>query len=353
MKKTEKLKFKIVTDCKKVKYECKTCSYTTPNKTDYFRHLKTKKHIYKSSRKQKTDKTTKNDKLPNCICKCGKKYKTRSGLWKHYRKCIFGFNTASENASENVSKNVSKNVSNVSNVSKTNPNVSAPTNNVNITSVDEKLKQQQSQINQLKIEKLRKEIKQLDSPNNSLTNGVESIVKISGDNNCNNTNNTNNISINMYLNENCKNAMNLEDFVRNITVSLKDLDFSTQNGYVKGITNIFMKQLEGIDPTKRPIHCSDKKRLQFYVKDDNKWEKDNDNVKLTNSIKNVGMEQVKKMTTWEEEHPDYMNNPAELNEWQKMLENISGGINDFEIKKNQSKIQKELCKAVDINVELY
>ena len=178
---------------------------------------------------------------------------------------------------------------------------------------------------------------------------VESIGKIAG----NNCNNTNNISINMYLNENCKNAMNLEDFVRNITVSLQDLDYSTQNGYAKGIANIFMKQLEGLDPTKRPIHCSDKKRLQFYVKDDDKWEKDNDNVKLTNSIKNVGMEQVKKMTTWEKKHPDYMKNPGELNEWQKMLENISGGINEFEIKKNQSKIQKELCKVVDIKEELY
>ena len=147
--------------------------------------------------------------------------------------------------------------------------------------------------------------------------------------------------------------MNLDDFVRNIKVSLQDLNYSTQNGYVKGIANIFMKQLEGIDPTKRPIHCSDKKRLQFYIKADDKWEKDKDNKKLTTSIKNVGMEQVKKMTTWEEEHPNYMKNPNELNEWQKMLENISGGINEGERKKNQSKIQRELGKAVDIKEGLF
>ena len=142
---------------------------------------------------------------------------------------------------------------------------------------------------------MKKEIENLDKPQtstNSLTNElVETIGKIAGNNNCNNTNN---ISINMYLNEQCKNAMNLEDFVRNITVSLQDLDYSKQNGYAKGIANIFMKQLADLEPTERPIHCSDKKRLQFYVKDDDKWEKDKDNIKLTTSIKSVGMEQVKK-----------------------------------------------------------
>ena len=156
----------------------------------------------------------------------------------------------------------------------------------------------------------------------------------------------------MYLNENCKNAMNLEDFVKNITVSLQDLDYSKQNGYAKGITNIFMKQLADLEPTERPIHCSDKKRLQFYVKDADKWEKDKDNIKLTSSIKSVGMEQVKKMTQWEKEHPDYMNNPKELEIWQKMLESVSGGANKDEIHKNVHKIKKELGKVVDIKEEL-
>lgn len=347
MKKTEKTQKKIKTGKKKVNYNCENCNYNTPNKTDYFRHLKTKKHICQITWKQKTkisfkktEKTQKNENLNLVVCDCGKKFKTRGGLWKHKQKCNIEIIDIKKSASK-MFPMFPKNVS----------NASAPTAHSVGNSVDEELKHQQSQINQLKIEKLKKEIKNLDNPKqtNFLTNEiVESIGKIAG----NNCNNTNNISINMYLNENCKNAMNLEDFVRNITVSLQDLDYSTQNGYAKGIANIFMKQLEGLDPTKRPIHCSDKKRLQFYVKDDDKWEKDNDNVKLTNSIKNVGMEQVKKMTTWEKKHPDYMKNPEELNEWQKMLENISGGINEFEIKKNQSKIQKELCKVVDIKDEL-
>ena len=349
MKKTEKTEKKNKTGKSKVKYSCESCYYITSNKTDYFRHLKTKKHLKQISRKQKTkisflktEKTKKNANTKLEICKCGKKFKTRGGLWKHQKKCNIEIKDIKKNVSKIVS-NVSKNVSNVSAPSKTEPKLS----------VDEELKHLQLQKAKLEVAKLQKEIENLDKPQtstNSLTNElVETIGKIAGNTNCNNTNN---ISINMYLNEQCKNAMNLEDFVRNITVSLQDLDYSKQNGYAKGIANIFMKQLADLEPTERPIHCSDKKRLQFYVKDADKWEKDKDNIKLTSSIKSVGMEQVKKMSEWEKEHPDYMNNPKELEIWQTMLESVSGGVNKDEIKKNEHKIKKELGKVVDIKEEL-
>lgn len=349
MKKTEKTEKNNKTVKSKVKYSCESCYYITANKTDYFRHLKTKKHLKQIHRKQKTTisffKTEKNKKNANIeieICVCGKKFKTRGGRWKHQKKCNI--------KSSDIQKNVSKIVSIVSkNVSK----VSLPSKTDLILSVEDELKQLQLQKAKLEVEKLKKEIENINNPQtstNSLTNElVETIGKIAGNNNCNNTNN---ISINMYLNEKCKNAMNLEDFVRNITVSLKDLDYSKQNGYAKGITNIFMKQLADLEPTERPIHCSDKKRLQFYVKDHNKWEKDKNNIKLTSSIKCVGMEQVKKMSEWEKDHPNYINNPKELKVWQTMLENVSGGINKDEIQKNEHKIKKELGKVVDIKEEL-
>ena len=353
MDKSEKTKITTKTGRIKKTYECIYCNYFTTKKTDYFRHLKRKKHlknIEKRKKKEETEisfsvssKIEKNPKnLGTTFCVCQKTFKTASGMWKHKQKCeMWKAYTESK-----ISKNVSKKTKKV-------PTISAPPETEPILSVEDELKQLQLQKAKLEVEKLKKEIENINKPKtstNSLTNElVETIGKIAGNNNCNNTNN---ISINMYLNENCKNAMNLEDFVKNITVSLQDLDYSKQNGYAKGITNIFMKQLADLEPTERPIHCSDKKRLQFYVKDADKWEKDKDNKKLTSSIKSVGMEQVKKMSEWEKEHPDYMNNPKELEIWQKMLESVSGGANKDEIHKNVHKIKKELGKVVDIKEEL-
>ena len=353
MEKNEKTKITTKTGRIKKTYECKYCNYFTTKKTDYFRHLKRKKHLKNVEKRKKEEETeisfsvsSKIEKNPKNLgvtfCVCQKTFKTASGMWKHKQKCeMWKAYTESK-----ISKKVSKKTQKV-------PTISAPSKTEPTLSVEDELKQLQLQKAKLEVEKLKKEIENINKPQtstNSLTNElVETIGKIAGNNNCNNTNN---ISINMYLNEQCKNAMNLEDFVRNITVSLQDLDYSKQNGYAKGITNIFMKQLADLEPTERPIHCSDKKRLQFYVKDDDKWEKDKDNIKLTSSIKSVGMEQVKKMSEWEKEHPNYMNNPQELEIWQTMLESVSGGINKDEIKKNEHKIKKELGKVVDIKEEL-
>ena len=353
MDKTEKTQITTKTGRIKKTYECKYCNYLTSNKTDYFRHLKRKKHLKNVEKRKKeqemetafnaTSKTAKNPKnLGITFCICQKTFKTSGGMWKHKQKCEMWKAYTESKTSKKTSKKTQKL-----------PTTSLPSKTEPKLSVEDELKQLQLQKAKLEVEKLKKEIENINKPQtstNSLTNElVETIGKIAGNNNCNNTNN---ISINMYLNEQCKNAMNLEDFVRNITVSLKDLDYSKQNGYAKGIANIFMKQLADLEPTERPIHCSDKKRLQFYVKDDDKWEKDKDNIKLTTSIKSVGMEQVKKMSEWEKEHPDYMNNPQELEIWQTMLESVSGGVNKDEIKKNEHKIKKELGKVVDIKEEL-
>ena len=98
--------------------------------------------------------------------------------------------------------------------------------------------------------------------------------------NCNNKK----MTINVFLNEQCKDAMNLTDFVENVRVSLQDLNYTKKNGYIDGISNIFVKHLQDMKPTERPIHCSDKKRMQFYVKDANVWEKDKSHEKIDKSI---------------------------------------------------------------------
>ena len=348
---------------KKTFYECKSCDYLTSNKSDYKRHILTTKHQKNRSVGNAVSnalkKNAKNAFSKIHFCVCGKRFKTRSGEWKHKKTCDFWKKYQEDLFPENVS-NVSKKTQNVSKMDK---NAENPlkfgntkkriTNSSNHNgNNDNELKQLQLEKAKLEVQKLKKEIENLDNPSiaSSLTNElVETIGKIAGNNNCNNTNN---ISINMYLNENCKNAMNLEDFVKQITVSLKDLDYSKQNGYAKGITNIFLRQLNDLSPTERPIHCSDKKRLKFYVKDDDKWETDKNNIKITNSIKNVGMEQVKKLSEWEKINPTFQEDGHLLSEWQETIINITAGVNSQEIQKNEEKIKKEIGKVVDIKPEL-
>ena len=147
-------------------------------------------------------------------------------------------------------------------------------------------------------------------------------------------NNNNTISINLFLNENCKNAMNLTDFIQNMNVSLEDLEFSKDNGFVKGVTNIFTKQLQDLDPTERPIHCSDKKRLQFYVKEDDVWQKDTNNEKIDRTITNIKIKQAQSLTEWEKEHPNFRNDPALLEKWQYMMANLSAAEGKEKASKN-------------------
>ena len=140
-------------------------------------------------------------------------------------------------------------------------------------------------------------------------------------NNCNNQN----MTINVFLNEQCKDALNLTDWVNNIKVSLKDLQYTKDHGFVNGVTNIITKQLQDLKPTERPIHCSDKKRLQFYVKDNDEWKRDKDNTKLDSTIRHIKLEQSKSITEWEKLNPTYKEDPILRDEWCAILAGITEG----------------------------
>ena len=163
----------------------------------------------------------------------------------------------------------------------------------------------------------------------------------------------NKMSINIYLNEKCKDAMNLTDFVENVKVSIEDLLYTKNHGFMKGISNIFVKQLQDMEPTQRPIHCSDKKRLQFYVKDSDKWEKDNSHEKIDKTIDEISFKQIKLLKQWEKEHPTYLEDDELLKEWQLMIKNMTGGSKSDTIStKEKSFIKRELGTTVDVQNEL-
>ena len=157
-------------------------------------------------------------------------------------------------------------------------------------------------------------------------------------------NNQQNISINLYLNEKCKGALNLTDFVENIKVTLEDLKYSKDNGLENGVTNIIRNQLMDLKPTERPIHCSDKDKLQFYIKDNNEWKEDKSNKEMKKTISQVERKQVFQLKEWEKAHPTYLTDENLYITWQSMIHKI---MHPNIV--NQDTVEKNLTDIVDIN----
>jgi len=153
-----------------------------------------------------------------------------------------------------------------------------------------------------------------------------------------------NLSINLFLNDKCKDAMTLTDFVENLHLSLKDLDFTNAQGYVEGISKIFIRNLNNMDVTERPIHCSDQKRLQFYVKKENKWEKDAEHEEIDKSIAKVSKKQILILTDWCKANPGYEDNPEKSEEYFKLVGRTMGPNDE----KRLRQIKKILAENVKI-----
>jgi len=309
---------------KKVEYYCEKCDFLTSNKKDYTRHLKTRKH----NRPKKTPKKT--PSVDFCCVVCKKKYKHQSSWSRHQTKCLESY-TKSVELEQTMLKNIAFSA------------ISKKPQNENIEEMNEKIKELENEKSKIsKDELMMKMLEQQNKTIELLKQSIQTNQEMSK-NVGNNNNNT--ISINLFLNENCKNAMNLTDFIQNMNVSLEDLEFSKDNGFVKGVTNIFTKQLQDLDPTQRPIHCSDKKRLQFYVKEDDVWQKDLNNEKIDRTITNIKIKQAQSLTEWEKEHPNFQNEPALLDKWKYMMANLSAVEGKEKASKN---IARNIAEVINI-----
>jgi hypothetical protein len=149
------------------------------------------------------------------------------------------------------------------------------------------------------------------------------------------------MSINVYLNDYCGEAINLGEFVEKIQLSLHHLWITKEQGYIKAMSEILIQNLAQLDDTKRPFHCSDKKRLQFYVRQNNKWNKDNGE-KITNAVDKVATKHILKLKEWEAQHPDWANDDKLNHEYMLMLQNMLGGATDEEQERNKKDVVK-LC----------
>ena len=288
----------IISHHKTEEYNCRGCKYVTKNKSDWRKHLTTKKH-----KKNCDENYTNFENTTRHICiNCGREYKYRTGLSRHLKVC----NVYEKN----------------------------------------KIEEQQNQIANLQDLLEKTIITQNDTLNNLMS-------KVG-----NTTNNYNNqIAINLFLNNECKNAMNLTDFMNSLQLSVDDLDYTKDNGYIKGITNIFVKNLRDLNPCDRPIHCSDKNRLQFYVKDENKWEQDNQHDKLNKSIDTITHKQIQLIKQWEDEHPNWNLNEEGTDSYMRMVKEVIGNnkIVQYEsIKKEiggSINLDKIINNSIENNVE--
>ena len=328
---------------KKMKnFFCEPCSYSTTNKKDFFKHKNTTKHFRLTSTYKGTSK-----KIPSeFLCEyCGKNYKHRQSLFNHkkicnsrpvsYPKVIQNYPKVIHSKFECLCGKSYKYASGLSKHKK----------KCFLLQDDSKKLVNNEIIPSNNVEKLLKNImldnKAILEENRELKEQMKNIKM--GDT-YNTTNNNQKLSINIFLNEKCKNAMSLNDFVDNIKLSLKDLEFTNKHGYVEGISNIFIKNLNDMDVTKRPIHCSDQKRLQFYVKKEDKWEKDKQNEEIDKSIEKISNKQIKRLTDWTISNPDYETNPQKTEEYYKLVRTTMG----VNFEKNLRKVKKMISDNVKI-----
>jgi hypothetical protein len=304
-------------------YICEECSIQTNNKKDYSKHLLTRKHI-------NNDAKIKNDakNIPTAsnvfICKCGKKYKYRQGLHIHKKTCQY--------------------------------------TDIVYEPVDNQFKDDNSNdLKELVIKLLRenadfknsmiKENEKLQNENVKLHQQILDVYKNIQPSitNINNNNNNKTFNLQFFLNEQCKDAMNISEFINSFTLSINDLERVGSLGYVEGISSIILKELRNLDIHKRPVHCSDTKRETLYIKDENKWEKeDQENKKIKNVIKSVEHKNIKMINEWTKEHTNYKGSHEKDNDkYLQIVLESAGGIGDYAEKGN--KIIKKIAKEVAID----
>ena len=293
-------------------YKCERCNYSTKYAQNFKRHINSSKH------KKKVCAPI--DETKKYVCECGKKYKFQSGLSKHKHKCKFVFEEKLQ---------------------------------ITTTEKDEEIEQLKAAIAEIKLQQKQDQnthttileaVKSVAENAKEMSEATKKIAENGGGAGNNYTDCYNQkMTINVFLNEECKNAMNLTDFVDQFKVSLEDLQYTRDNGFAQGITNIFTKQLKDMDPTTRPIHCSDSKRLQFYVKDENEWVKDSDGKQLDSTINKIKIKQANSLTEWELEHPDFIKDPKLTDEWCSMMAKIAP-----ESKNDIPKIKRSFAKYFEI-----
>jgi len=324
------------------KYICEICDFKCNKNSEWTRHISTRKHLFRINLNEKNA-----NKMTLHKCKnCNKSYKAKNSLWYHEKKCILENKLYPSNLKQypihssltddnqyliDLSKEDDPDEMDVKNL------VLNSDNTINASLLMEIVKQTQ-EFKNLLIEQNNK-INELSVQNSIIQNNIT-------------TNTTNNsFNLNFFLNETCKDAMNIVDFVNSMQLTIEDFETTGKLGFVDGISRIFIKELKGMDVEKRPVHCTDAKRETVYIKDNNAWEKENNEKKkfkwVINRIAQLNLNKIKE---WQQRYPEcVINNTKENERFTELALVALGGRGAEEEEKYREKIMKNVLKEVVIN----
>ena len=287
-------------------FECKLCDYKSNRKYDFKRHINSIKHKKKL---MITNDYQHSENAQKCVCDCGKQYKYKQGLSKHKKTCNF---------QQEVDKEICQVIENNENLIVNNQ-----------SNLENLVVQLITENNEIKNTLLKE--------NQELRQQISELIPKVGNNNTINNNNNNHFNINLFLNEKCKDAISIQEFVKNIEVSLKNLLTTKNKGITFGINEIITENMNKLSLYERPIHCTDKKRETLYIKND-KWEKDIDKVATTSMLKGIQLQQIKNLCKFKEAHPNYEQDDELKHEYILLLNKCTKSLDEHE-----KKLFKSIC----------
>jgi hypothetical protein len=301
---------------------CEICDFSCGKKFNYEKHLTTRKHInnYISLHKK-----CEIEQIKKYKCECGKEYNHRQGLYTHKKKCKFI-------EQPNIQINHSEPITNGTNVTDASNNIIELLINEN--------------------KDFKNIILELVKTNNELQKQMIDVCqKIQPGNTNIHTNSHNNshnktFNLQVFLNEECKDALNMSEFINSIEIKVSDLENMGKIGYVEGMSNIIIKQLNDTDMYKRPVHCSDAKRETLYVKEENKWEKETQDTKqMLTAVRGVNKKNYQMLHTWKETHPKCTDSKStQCDDYMKIMSKVMDGDEE-----NMNKVIKKVAKQVLID----
>tara|TARA_Y100001935_G_scaffold208345_1_gene177864 strand:+ start:8507 stop:9562 length:1056 start_codon:yes stop_codon:yes gene_type:complete len=301
-------------------YECKKCDYKCSKKFLWTQHCSTRKH----NRQHLATPLECAKEVYKCDV-CGKLYKQRSGLWRHKKKCNQDNVCSEEIEDQTVVVNTDNNKKNrkIDTVEKENTELKQLMQMM-LSGFDNDAKMKEQMMEQMKEQ----------------SKIIQDMIPRIGNNN------NNKFNINVFLNEKCRDAINMTEFIESLQIQLEDLYYTKTNGLIEGVSSIFVNGLKQLETFKRPIHCTDMKRETLYIKDNNEWDRENGKERLRSAINDVANKQRKAISTWEKEHPQWTETEKGKEEYIKLVQSV---MTDVSNGANENKIIKSIAKETVID----